>query len=53
MLRVPLLRTARGQRSLELRATSLWNKLQPELKLSEFVKSFKRQPRRLLLDASF
>ena len=33
MLRIPLFRTASGQRSFEYRATSLWNKLQPELKL--------------------
>ena len=39
MLRIPLFRTATGQRS-EYRATSLWNKLQPELKLSESVQSF-------------
>ena len=53
MLRIPLFRTASGQRSFEYRATSLWKKLQPELKLSESVKSFKRQLRQLLLDASY
>ena len=53
MLRISLFLTASGQRSFEYRATSLWDKLQPELKLSESVKSFKRQLRRLLLDASF
>ena len=48
-----VLRTASGQRSFEYRATSLWNKLQPELKLSESIKSFKRQLGRLFLDAPF
>ena len=43
MLRIPLFGTASGQRSLEYRATSLCNNLQPELRLSESVKSFKRQ----------
>ena len=46
-------RAASGQRSFEYRATFLWSKLLPELKLSESVKSFNRQLTRLLLDTAF
>ena len=46
-------RAASGQRSFENRGTCLWNKLEPGLKLSESVKSFNCQLRRLLLDTAF
>ena len=43
VLRTPLFRSVSGQRSFEYRATFLCSTLQPELKLSESVKSFKHQ----------
>ena len=46
LLNIPLFRTASGQRTFENRAISLWNELQPALKLSESVTDFKR----LLID---
>ena len=36
-----------------VRATSLWNELQPALKLSKSVTDFKRQLGRMLLNVSF
>ena len=52
MLSTPLFGTAsyNGRRSFEYRATSVWNELQPALKLNESVTSLKRQLGRLLRD---
>ncbi|CAH3194438.1 unnamed protein product [Porites evermanni] len=41
LLNIPLFRTASGQRTFQYRATSLWNELQPALKLSPSVTEFK------------
>ena len=38
LLNIPLFRTACGQRTFQYRATSLWNKLQPALKLSRPIR---------------
>ena len=46
---IPLFRTASGQRTFQYRATSLWNGLQPALKLSPSVTAFKRLIRQKLL----
>ena len=53
LLDIPLFLTANGQRTFQYRATSLWNKLQPALKLSPSVTTFKRLLRQKLLNDSF
>ena len=53
LLNIPLFRTASGQRTFQYRATSLWNELQPELKLCPSVTDFKRLLRRKLLNDCF
>ena len=53
LLDVPLFRTASGQRTFQYRATSLWNALQPALKLSPSVTAFKRLLRQKLLNDCF
>ena len=50
LLDIPLFRTASGQRTFQYRATSLWNELQPVLKLSPSVTAFKRLLRQKLLN---
>ena len=49
LLDIPLFRTASGQRTFQYRATSLWNELQPVLKLSPSVTAFKRLLRKSFL----
>jgi len=46
LLNIPLFRTASVQKTFQYRATSLWNELQPALKLSPSVTDFKRLLRR-------
>ena len=53
LLNIPLFRTASGQRTFQYRATSLWNELQPALKLSSSVTEFKRLLRQKLLNDCF
>ena len=53
LLDIPLFRTASGQRTFQYRATSLWNELQPVLKLSPSVTAFKRSLRQKLLNDYF
>ena len=52
-LNIPLFRTASGQRTFQYRATSLWNELQPALKLSPSVTEFKCLLRQKLLNDCF
>ena len=49
LLDIPLFRTASSQRTFQYRATSLWNELQPALKLSPSVMAFKHLLRQKLL----
>ena len=53
LLNMPLFRTASGQRTFQYRATSLWNELQPSLKLSPSVTVFKRLLRQKLPNDCF
>ena len=53
LLNIPLFRTASGQRTFQYRATSLWNELQPALKLSPSVTEFKCSLRQKLLNDCF
>ena len=53
LLNIPLFRTASGQRTFQYRATSLWNELQPSLKLSPTMTVFKRLLRQKLLNDCF
>ena len=53
LLNIPLFRTASGQRTFQYRATSLWNELQPALKLSPSVTEFKCLLRQKLLNDCF
>ena len=53
LLDIPLFRTASGQRTFQYRATSLWNALQPALKLSPSVTVFKRLLRQKLFNDYF
>ena len=53
LLNIPLFRNASGQRTFQYRATSLWNELQPSLKLSPSVTVFKRLLRQKLLNDCF
>ena len=53
LLDIPLFRTASGQRTFQYRATSLWNELQPVLKLNPSVTAFKRSLRQKLLNDYF
>ena len=53
LLNIPLFRTASGQRTFQYRATSLWNELQPSLKLSPSATVFKRLLRQKLLNDCF
>ena len=50
---IPLFRTASGQRTFHYRATSLWNELQPSLKLSPSVTVFKRLLGQKLVNGCF
>ena len=53
LLDIPLFGTASGQRTFQYRATSLWNALQPALKLSPSVTVFKRLLRQKLFNDYF
>ena len=53
LLNIPLFRTASDQRTFQYRATSLWNELQPALKLSPSVTEFKCLFRQKLLNDCF
>ena len=50
LLNISLFRTASGQRTFQYRASSLWNELQPALKLSPSVTEFKRLLRQKLFN---
>jgi len=55
LLNIPLFHTASGQRTFQYqyRATSLWNELQPVLKLSPSMTDFKHLLRQKLLNDCF
>ena len=53
LLNTRLFRTASGQRTFQDRATSLWNELQPALKLGASVTNVKRLLRKQLLNDCF
>ena len=53
VLNLSLFCTASDQRTFQYRATSLWNELQPALKLSPSVTAFKRLLRQKLLNDCF